>query len=68
MYDGSGCIFVLGIEIFDEIIVKGIGVIFVLGYFVNWEFLFLVVSGVGLSGGEVYCVVNNFYVNKWLVC
>ncbi|HWA29539.1 MAG TPA: lysophospholipid acyltransferase family protein [Rhizomicrobium sp.] len=57
----------VGLDIVNEALAKGKGVMFVSGHFANWETMPFAAAQYGIEGGEVYRPLNNPYVDRWMV-
>ena len=58
---------VANLDIVDQAVASGKGVLFVSGHFANWETMPFAASQHGVEGGEVYRPLNNPYVDRWMV-
>jgi Kdo2-lipid IVA lauroyltransferase/acyltransferase len=56
-----------GIDIVENALATGKGVMFVSGHFANWETMPFAAAQYGVEGGEVYRPLNNPYVDRWMV-
>jgi len=58
---------IVGLDIADQALANGKGVMFVSGHFANWEAMPFGAKQYGIEGGEVYRPLNNPYVDRWMV-